>query len=129
MLNAAGVAAACVGNHDLDFGLSNFEALARACSFPWLLSNVLLASGVSARARARSCLGRRPPRRPPLPQTCRTRPRMRTPIIPPFSVPRLPGPPRKRRRAGDPLPGTQRTALLEHAGVMVGLMGIAEEEW
>jgi hypothetical protein len=33
--------AAVVGNHDLDFGLDNFEELAQQCNFPWLLANVL----------------------------------------------------------------------------------------
>ena len=33
--------AAVLGNHDLDFGLDNFEELAQQCNFPWLLANVL----------------------------------------------------------------------------------------
>jgi 2',3'-cyclic-nucleotide 2'-phosphodiesterase (5'-nucleotidase family) len=42
VLNQVGVQAACVGNHDLDFGISKFEELARKCKFPWLMANVLL---------------------------------------------------------------------------------------
>ncbi|KAF2099902.1 5'-nucleotidase [Rhizodiscina lignyota] len=32
---------ACVGNHDLDFGVTQFCNLAGQCKFPWLLANVL----------------------------------------------------------------------------------------
>lgn len=41
VLNAAGVQAAAVGNHDLDFGLPRFEQLAAQCKFPWLMANLL----------------------------------------------------------------------------------------
>lgn len=47
VLNAAGVRAACVGNHEFDFGVDVFEGLAADCQFPWLLANVLdAATGV-----------------------------------------------------------------------------------
>ncbi|KAH0846354.1 putative 5'-nucleotidase [Fonsecaea pedrosoi] len=36
-----GTQVACVGNHDLDFGVKQFRSLARQCTFPWLLANVL----------------------------------------------------------------------------------------
>lgn len=42
VLSQAQVAAACVGNHDLDFGLEKFEELVKKCKFPWLMANVLL---------------------------------------------------------------------------------------
>jgi len=41
VLNAAGVQAAVVGNHDLDFGLAQFERLSSQCIFPWLMANLL----------------------------------------------------------------------------------------
>ncbi|KAK5996813.1 Mannosylglucosyl-3-phosphoglycerate phosphatase-like protein [Cladobotryum mycophilum] len=41
VLNAVGTDAACVGNHDLDFGVKQFQNLAEKCEFPWLLANVL----------------------------------------------------------------------------------------
>lgn len=41
VLNACGVAAACVGNHDLDFGRARLAELAAQCDFPWLMANVL----------------------------------------------------------------------------------------
>lgn len=41
VLNAAGVQAAAVGNHDLDFGLGRFQQLAAQCKFPWLMANLL----------------------------------------------------------------------------------------
>ncbi|WIA18701.1 hypothetical protein OEZ85_003402 [Tetradesmus obliquus] len=41
VLKAAGVAVACVGNHDFDFGIKNFRDLAAECGFPWLMANVL----------------------------------------------------------------------------------------
>eukprot|EP00892_Ulva_mutabilis_P009954 jgi/Ulvmu1/7330/UM035_0119.1 len=41
VLNAAGVQAAAVGNHDLDFGLSRFAQLSAECTFPWLMANLL----------------------------------------------------------------------------------------
>eukprot|EP00775_Hariotina_reticulata_P012277 gene12277-12413_t len=41
VLNAAGVKAAVVGNHDWDWGIDNFRELAAECNFPWLMANVL----------------------------------------------------------------------------------------
>ncbi|KAJ9634815.1 hypothetical protein H2204_006048 [Knufia peltigerae] len=41
VLNMIGTDAACVGNHDLDFGVKQFRSLASRCTFPWLLANVL----------------------------------------------------------------------------------------
>ncbi|KIW76035.1 hypothetical protein Z517_10780 [Fonsecaea pedrosoi CBS 271.37] len=41
VLNMIGTQVACVGNHDLDFGVKQFRSLARQCTFPWLLANVL----------------------------------------------------------------------------------------
>ncbi|KIW04160.1 uncharacterized protein PV09_04967 [Verruconis gallopava] len=40
-LNNIGTDAACIGNHDLDFGVKQFRNLASQCKFPWLLANVL----------------------------------------------------------------------------------------
>ncbi|KAJ5538893.1 hypothetical protein N7494_008372 [Penicillium frequentans] len=40
-LNNLGIDVACVGNHDLDFGVVQLRHLASACHFPWLLANVL----------------------------------------------------------------------------------------
>ncbi|KAL4746328.1 hypothetical protein BDW72DRAFT_207465 [Aspergillus terricola var. indicus] len=40
-LNKAGTDVACVGNHDLDFGVAQFRHLRNQCQFPWLLANVL----------------------------------------------------------------------------------------
>lgn len=41
VLNEIGVDVACVGNHDLDFGVQQFAHLIKQCEFPWLLANVL----------------------------------------------------------------------------------------
>ncbi|KAJ0118568.1 flagellar associated protein [Diaporthe amygdali] len=41
ILNALGTDCASLGNHDLDFGVSQFRNLAGKCSFPWLIANVL----------------------------------------------------------------------------------------
>jgi 5'-nucleotidase len=41
LLNATGIDAACLGNHDLDFGMEQFEYLSKKCTFPWLVANVL----------------------------------------------------------------------------------------
>ncbi|ERF71792.1 hypothetical protein EPUS_01707 [Endocarpon pusillum Z07020] len=41
ILNAIGTDVACVGNHDLDFGITQFRHLRSLCRFPWLLANVL----------------------------------------------------------------------------------------
>lgn len=41
VLNNLKTDAACLGNHDLDFGIDRFEYLARQCGFPWLCANVL----------------------------------------------------------------------------------------
>ncbi|KAL4916179.1 hypothetical protein BDW62DRAFT_212191 [Aspergillus aurantiobrunneus] len=40
-LNKAGTDVACLGNHDLDFGVAQFRHLRGQCQFPWLLANVL----------------------------------------------------------------------------------------
>lgn len=40
VLNTLGVHAACLGNHDLDFGLEHFCSLSSQCEFPWMVSNV-----------------------------------------------------------------------------------------
>ena len=41
VLNACGVSASCVGNHDFDFGVDNLMALNSECNFPWLMANVI----------------------------------------------------------------------------------------
>lgn len=41
VLNNIGNDVACVGNHDLDFGIRQFRHLTKQCNFPWLLANVL----------------------------------------------------------------------------------------
>ncbi|KAL8997813.1 MAG: hypothetical protein Q9169_002984 [Polycauliona sp. 2 TL-2023] len=41
VLGEEGRGAACVGNHDLDFGVLQFRHLRSQCTFPWLLANVL----------------------------------------------------------------------------------------
>ncbi|KAJ2903056.1 flagellar associated protein [Zalerion maritima] len=41
VLNAVGTDVACVGNHDLDFGVRQYRSLTGKCRFPWLLANVL----------------------------------------------------------------------------------------
>ena len=41
VLNTIGTDIACVGNHDLDFGVKQFRHLRESCTFPWLLANVL----------------------------------------------------------------------------------------
>ncbi|KAK0620658.1 Metallo-dependent phosphatase-like protein [Immersiella caudata] len=41
LLNTIGTDCACVGNHDLDFGVAQFRNLSSKCKFPWLLANVL----------------------------------------------------------------------------------------
>ncbi|KAI5802624.1 5'-nucleotidase [Pyronema domesticum] len=50
ILNTLNLSAACLGNHDLDFGVAQFQYLAKTCNFPWLCANVLdpaLGEGVS----------------------------------------------------------------------------------
>lgn len=41
VLNGFGTDCACVGNHDLDFGVAQFQYLTAKCTFPWLVANVL----------------------------------------------------------------------------------------
>lgn len=41
ILNAVKTDAACLGNHDLDFGVEQFMFLAKQCNFPWLVSNII----------------------------------------------------------------------------------------
>ena len=40
-LNTLKTSVACLGNHDLDFGVEQFQNLASQCNFPWLCANVL----------------------------------------------------------------------------------------
>jgi 5'-nucleotidase/UDP-sugar diphosphatase len=40
-LNAMGVDAATVGNHEFDFGMDNFLKLQKQATFPWLSANIL----------------------------------------------------------------------------------------
>ncbi|GKY92849.1 hypothetical protein MPSEU_000254500 [Mayamaea pseudoterrestris] len=40
ILNALKIDCACLGNHDLDFGLVEFGHLKAVCNFPWICSNV-----------------------------------------------------------------------------------------
>ncbi|KAF4545834.1 5'-nucleotidase [Lasiodiplodia theobromae] len=40
-LNNIGVNFACLGNHELDFGVPHFQKLSQQCNFPWLCANVL----------------------------------------------------------------------------------------
>ncbi|EAU39585.1 conserved hypothetical protein [Aspergillus terreus NIH2624] len=40
-LNKVGTDVACLGNHDLDFGVAQLRHLRSQCKFPWLLANVL----------------------------------------------------------------------------------------
>lgn len=41
VLNTIKTDASCVGNHDYDFGVQQFQYLTGKCNFPWLLANVL----------------------------------------------------------------------------------------
>lgn len=41
ILNAINTDCAALGNHDLDFGVSQFRSLAAKCAFPWLVANIL----------------------------------------------------------------------------------------
>ncbi|KAK8173111.1 5'-nucleotidase [Phyllosticta citrichinensis] len=41
ILNGIGTDIACIGNHDLDFGIRQYRHLTGQCKFPWLLANVL----------------------------------------------------------------------------------------
>lgn len=50
ILNETETSVACLGNHDLDFGVDQFTYLAKQCTFPWLCANVedpALGEGVS----------------------------------------------------------------------------------
>ena len=50
VLNRIGTDVACLGNHDLDFGVDQLKYLAGQCDFPWLVANVedpALGEGVS----------------------------------------------------------------------------------
>lgn len=50
ILNEIGTNVACLGNHDLDFGVEQFGHLKDLCKFPWLCANVedpALGQGVS----------------------------------------------------------------------------------
>ena len=40
VLNNIGVEVACIGNHDLDYGIEELETLTKATKFPWMMSNM-----------------------------------------------------------------------------------------
>lgn len=48
-LNALGVAAASVGNHEFNFGLSHLRRYAESCAFPVLAANIVGAHGICSR--------------------------------------------------------------------------------
>lgn len=66
---------ACLGNHDLDYGVERFLNLKKYNTFPWLCTNVI------------------------------------------------------STHTGKPLADTLDHVILEHAGVKIGIIGLAEEEW
>jgi 5'-nucleotidase len=39
ILNALKIDCACLGNHELDFGIREFKVLRKECNFPWICSN------------------------------------------------------------------------------------------
>lgn len=41
ILNIVKTDIACLGNHDLDFGVEKFMELAKLCKFPWLCANIV----------------------------------------------------------------------------------------
>lgn len=41
ILNTVNTDCAALGNHDLDFGVTQFQNLAEKCDFPWLVANIL----------------------------------------------------------------------------------------
>lgn len=41
ILNTINTDVAALGNHDLDFGVTQFKQLAAKCNFPWLVANIL----------------------------------------------------------------------------------------
>jgi len=41
VFNELGVSAACIGNHDFDFGHERLASLSKACNFPWMLANIV----------------------------------------------------------------------------------------
>lgn len=50
ILNEIQNSVACLGNHDLDFGVDQFKYLAKQCTFPWLCANIedpALGEGIS----------------------------------------------------------------------------------
>ncbi|KAJ5117007.1 hypothetical protein N7456_001355 [Penicillium angulare] len=58
-LNKIGTDVACLGNHDLDFGVAQLRHLASQCHFPWLLANVLdpaLGDGVPIANCGKTCM-------------------------------------------------------------------------
>ncbi|PKY01009.1 Metallo-dependent phosphatase [Aspergillus campestris IBT 28561] len=58
-LNKAGTDVACLGNHDLDFGVAQLRHLRSQCKFPWLLANVLdpaLGEGVPIANCEKTCM-------------------------------------------------------------------------
>ncbi|CAK7212117.1 hypothetical protein SCUCBS95973_001333 [Sporothrix curviconia] len=59
ILNRLGTACACVGNHDLDFGVKQFEYLTGKCTFPWLVANIFdpsLGEGVPIGHMQQTCM-------------------------------------------------------------------------
>ena len=56
-LNHLGVDVACVGNHELNFGLDHLRAYADACFFPVLAANLHGAQGIAERALIEVAVG------------------------------------------------------------------------
>ncbi|CEH16317.1 5' nucleotidase [Ceraceosorus bombacis] len=56
-LAAMSIDAACIGNHDFDFGFPHLRSLMKRCSFPWHLSNI---ADTSADESARDAISDEP---------------------------------------------------------------------
>lgn len=56
-LNQLGVTAACVGNHELNFGLEHLASYAAACDFPLLAANLRGLPGTAARTLLETTVG------------------------------------------------------------------------
>jgi len=145
-LNRLGTSASCLGNHDLDDGLDNFETRSKESEFPWLATNVSYVpsakggatSAASAASAATAAAGAGAAvheygsdsdsdddaeEGAPLPQGM-----VRTLTLAPSRAGEA-APEDTGAEDATTMPGCKRFAILEHGSVRIGLLGLIEDSW
>lgn len=142
-LNALGTVASALGNHDLDDGLENFELRSAESKFPWLATNVDYHPS-QARKSASADADATVDAAAAAAEALRVASQATEDADEVEGAPREHGMVRMLTRMEScvsrqaegadavdehTLPGCKRYAVVEHAGVTIGLIGLIEDSW